>query len=450
MSRRSNVQAMLSKSASLPRATASVLERQHTLGPHLCVQREAAGPAIHPTASFLVREVVDSPGCPLDAATRSLMEPRFGYDLSRVRVHIDERAAESARAVSARAYTAGTHVVFGDGQYTPGSPGGQRLLAHELTHVAQQATGPVEGTTLGEDLSISHPADRFEGEARSVAARIVAGPVGESKGVSGLPPQSTQANSGPLFLQRDTAGDVGAVAGVAGAVLGLGALVVGLLQLKSARETPAQPTGGLSLTNVQFGPYQAPHSPEQTAAPISSPTSPAPTPQTTPLPSRNDILSISASEDSAATIGLMVRSDGHNIIEGYTQEQDVKGYTGGSTGDNANVTFRVSPIAGADPSIAEAGLLVDGINTSGSRLQRFAGRMRVRGNGNVVCDEIHKTMGPGTVDRSDSPPYAVVRLQDPAAPGSSADSTAVPSGGSVLPRFDVPNPPILDGPGGLP
>jgi hypothetical protein len=69
------------------------------------------------------------------------MEPRFGYDFSGVRVHTDARAAESARAVDARAYTVGSNVVFGTGQYAPTNEAGKSLLAHELAHVVQQEAG---------------------------------------------------------------------------------------------------------------------------------------------------------------------------------------------------------------------------------------------------------------------------------------------------------------------
>jgi hypothetical protein len=62
------------------------------------------------------------------------MESRFGYDFSRVRVHADSRAT----AIDARAYTAGTHVVFANGEFAPSTTDGRRLLAHELTHVVQQ------------------------------------------------------------------------------------------------------------------------------------------------------------------------------------------------------------------------------------------------------------------------------------------------------------------------
>ena len=91
----------------------------------------------------IVHEVLRSPGQPLDPATRAFMEPRFGHDFSRVRVHTDAKAAESARAVNALAYTVGHDVAFGAGQYAPKTSEGRRLLAHELTHVVQK--GPGEG-----------------------------------------------------------------------------------------------------------------------------------------------------------------------------------------------------------------------------------------------------------------------------------------------------------------
>ena len=87
----------------------------------------------------IVYDVLNSPGQPLDAATRSFMEPRFRHDFSGVRVHTDQRAAESARAVNATAYTVGPTVVFGEGQFAPHTSAGRRLLAHELTHVVQQS-----------------------------------------------------------------------------------------------------------------------------------------------------------------------------------------------------------------------------------------------------------------------------------------------------------------------
>ena len=86
----------------------------------------------------IVHDVLGLAGQPLDAPTRAFMQPRFGYDFGEVRVHADARAAESARAVDALAYTVGRDIVFGAGRYEPSSPEGRRLLAHELTHVVQQ------------------------------------------------------------------------------------------------------------------------------------------------------------------------------------------------------------------------------------------------------------------------------------------------------------------------
>jgi hypothetical protein len=96
----------------------------------------------HPSeVPSIVHDVLRSPGRSLDAATRDFFEGRFGHDFSQVRVHTDARAAESARAVNALAYTVGRDVVFGAGQYAPESSEGRRLLAHELVHVEQQGGG---------------------------------------------------------------------------------------------------------------------------------------------------------------------------------------------------------------------------------------------------------------------------------------------------------------------
>ncbi len=89
----------------------------------------------------IVHEVLRSPGQPLNVSTRAFFEPRFGHDFSQVRVHTDTKAAESAQAMNALAYTGGHDMVFGAGQYTPNTRVGQRLMAHELTHTLQQTRG---------------------------------------------------------------------------------------------------------------------------------------------------------------------------------------------------------------------------------------------------------------------------------------------------------------------
>jgi hypothetical protein len=82
-------------------------------------------------------ELLHSTGQPLDSTTRGFMEPRFGHDFSRVKVHADSSAAESAKSVNALAYTVGRNLVFGEGRYAPSTNEGTRLLAHELAHVVQ-------------------------------------------------------------------------------------------------------------------------------------------------------------------------------------------------------------------------------------------------------------------------------------------------------------------------
>ena len=97
----------------------------------------------------IVYEVLASRGRPLDAATRAFMEPRFGFDLSRVRIHNDERANQSARSIKALAYTAGWSVVLGSGECAPQTTQSRRLLAHELAHVAQQHPRGAAGLGAG-------------------------------------------------------------------------------------------------------------------------------------------------------------------------------------------------------------------------------------------------------------------------------------------------------------
>ena len=105
------------------------------------LRRKATAPRGPATAPPLVDDVLRAPGRTLDAGTRGFMEARFGRDFGAVRVHHDRMAADSARAVGARAYTVGSNIAFADGEYRPGAESGRRLLAHELAHVVQQS-GP--------------------------------------------------------------------------------------------------------------------------------------------------------------------------------------------------------------------------------------------------------------------------------------------------------------------
>lgn len=107
--------------------------------------RAAADGMERTEAPQIVHEVLHGAGRPLDGGTRALLEPRFGRDLSGVRVHTGAQADESARAVGARAYAVGQDAVFAAGQYNPGSREGLRLLAHEVSHTVQQTGGGAGG-----------------------------------------------------------------------------------------------------------------------------------------------------------------------------------------------------------------------------------------------------------------------------------------------------------------
>ncbi|HTQ29767.1 MAG TPA: DUF4157 domain-containing protein, partial [Opitutaceae bacterium] len=118
----------------------------------------------------IVHEVLRSPGRPLDAESRAFMEPRFGYDFSRVRVHADSQAAKSAEAVNAQAYTVGSNIIFGANQGGAGNLSHPRLLAHELAHVVQQG-----GRQPGGSLQVAPANDSAEGAADRAADQVLSG-----------------------------------------------------------------------------------------------------------------------------------------------------------------------------------------------------------------------------------------------------------------------------------
>lgn len=172
--------------APLPGSSGLRLQRQcdcgnHTAGGGECescknkhkLQRKPVRGAETPGfAPAIVHDVLRSPGRALDPGVRAFMGPRFGQDFSRVRVHTDARAAESALAVGARAYTVGRNVVFGDGAYDTNSPTGQRLLAHELAHVVQQKDA---GVVASSPLPIGSPTDAAELAADRIADAALSG-----------------------------------------------------------------------------------------------------------------------------------------------------------------------------------------------------------------------------------------------------------------------------------
>ena len=103
------------------------------------VQRKEANSAEHSAGrSAGIHNILKSPGKPMDNSTRAMMEGRFGHDFRNIRIHTDANAGLSARLINAHAFTSGKNIVFAPGKFNADSKDGQRLLAHELTHVIQQ------------------------------------------------------------------------------------------------------------------------------------------------------------------------------------------------------------------------------------------------------------------------------------------------------------------------
>ncbi|MGH3754327.1 MAG: DUF4157 domain-containing protein [Pseudonocardiaceae bacterium] len=152
-----------------------------------------------------VLDVVASGGSPLDAATRADMEGRLGHDFGDVRVHTDARAHDSARSVNAHAYTVGSNVVFQRDQYDPSSVDGKTMLAHELTHVVQQRSGPVDGIPTGGGILVSDPSDRFEREATTNAERAMSAPAPVSHAAEGAAVQRSGIGEDDDAVQRQEA-----------------------------------------------------------------------------------------------------------------------------------------------------------------------------------------------------------------------------------------------------
>jgi hypothetical protein len=150
-----------------------------------------------------VREVLTTPGRRLDDQTRSLFEPRFKHDFSKVRIHADAQAAESAQALNANAYSIGEHIVFDAGGYAPHGAQGRSLMAHELTHVVQRTgrSGFQGSPTLSGDHGV-------EAEADAVASNFEHSPgsaplhVGRSLATNHIARQ-TKAQEFPGFSQGD-------------------------------------------------------------------------------------------------------------------------------------------------------------------------------------------------------------------------------------------------------
>lgn len=162
-----------------------VVDRAHDPSGH-----DFSRTSIHPATSHaetppVVADLLRSPGRPLDAATRALMEPRFGHDFSHVRIHTGAPAESAAATLGAQAFAFGHHIAFARERFQPGSADGMRLMAHELTHTVQQAnTSP--SLALKPDPPRAQPKSAFDdallGKDRMDRQIVVKREVGDTKG----------------------------------------------------------------------------------------------------------------------------------------------------------------------------------------------------------------------------------------------------------------------------
>ncbi len=158
----------------------AITQLQRTHG-NQAVQRLVARSAEEEGEAGSLAQAVDDRrgyGQPLPGGTRSQMESGLQQDLSGVRVHSDGAADQLSRQFNAKAFTTGQDVFFRKGVYDPGSSSGDKLLAHELTHVVQQGNAPAK--LAGKKMNVSEPGDAGEQEADRVADTI-ASPAGVSR-----------------------------------------------------------------------------------------------------------------------------------------------------------------------------------------------------------------------------------------------------------------------------
>lgn len=168
-------------------------------------QPSAPGAAAARTAAF-----VPGAGQPLSRDLRAFFEPRLGASLGAVRLHDDQRAAATARAISANAFTVGNDIGFAPGQLAPETLAGRKLLAHELTHVvqngatlgAQRANPPVGGVRRAASARVSQPWDAAEQEADAAAGAVMRGETVATPRETGAP----ISRDGPPFTPAPAAG----------------------------------------------------------------------------------------------------------------------------------------------------------------------------------------------------------------------------------------------------
>ena len=175
---------------------------------------EADASDVAADANALAQEkIAQSGGQALPSELASRMTAALGVDVSHTTIHTDAAAAEAAENLNAHAFAMGSDIYFAQGMYQPGTPAGDELIAHELTHVVQDMQGRLPGAT-GPGLSVSSPTDTHEQEAYDIGARAAQALHGgrQPMGLLGNGKQSVSGGSGGTgasrMVSRDAAGDI--------------------------------------------------------------------------------------------------------------------------------------------------------------------------------------------------------------------------------------------------
>jgi hypothetical protein len=135
------------------------------------VQRSGGGAAeVDEEVSAAINRARDG-GQALDGEIAAKAAETMGQDFGDVKVHTDDRANELNHQLGAKAFTTGKDIFFREGAYQPSASDGQRLIAHELTHVVQQGGRLPD---VGSKMEVNDPNDKFESEADSVAEQVMA------------------------------------------------------------------------------------------------------------------------------------------------------------------------------------------------------------------------------------------------------------------------------------
>ncbi len=178
--RKSESKEQVERQAPDPAANMAPLAGLQRLIGNRAVQRLLAQRAAHEPAE-LDDETADrikrerGGGQPLEESAQAHIGEATGHDFSGVRVHTSPEADALSRQLGAKAFTTGQDVFFHKGAYEPHSTAGQELIAHELTHVAQQGSGAVGG---GGRMTVNPPGDAYEQEADATAKAVVGGDAG--------------------------------------------------------------------------------------------------------------------------------------------------------------------------------------------------------------------------------------------------------------------------------